>query len=782
MLKKNLLLLSFSLILAIMFSGVVAAANSNSTNSTMQLVPSPNNSSTEVQSMNYTSSQLDPINNRTGIHYDTIQSAINSVLTKDGDTIICNAGTYNEDVLVSKNLTILGESSKNTFVNSFHITNSGSGTVISNFSLTGGSGEAITLQDANNCEINDNVISGGYSVGIALVNSDSNNIYGNIIDNSLAANYYGIYFENSSENLISHNAIRNSTRDGIWIQNSVMNNIEFNEVTNNALSGINIDSSNNNQIQANGVSYNHNGGIIITNSLSNKISGNQIFNNTLGNGITLVNANSTLIEINNIFNNTNNTNGTYEGCGIAVLGSNNVRISTNNLYGSFSGIEIKNSSNDLVENNSAYNNDDAGISAYNSTGFIISDNNLYQDSTGIEINKCNNSSIIGNNIHNNTNFGVAFDDSVNLNITKNKINQSNSGIYGYFSSAFNIMNNQITNNSGEGIYLDDCYKGGLIESNNIYSNGCGVEVWEDPYFVYYNNYNLKFNRIVNNNGIGIFYIAYSNVNATLNWWGSNNASYVASQIKYAIKTGVVTYNPWIVLTITANPSSVGVSEKSNITSDLLHDSNGAYHNPTNGVVPYTGSANFTTTKGTITNTNYSNGATTSILNNLTTPGTTIVSSTVDHQKVSTNVTVYPTVTINNIINASNSVKTYYELHHILPLNVTVGNNTVSTSQFLYLLVTATLNINMNKFNPINIIPVNTAPTPSGTFTTGNLMKTEYLSVALNIQNFINTNNRTPNYASTSLGNIPFSKLVYNYSKVISFYGNNTQLPNYVTIT
>ena len=40
------------------------------------------------------------------------------------------------------------------------------------------------------------------------------------------------------------------------------------------------------------------------------------------------------------------------------------------------------------------------------------------------------------------------------------------------------MNNQITNNSGEGIYLDDCYKGGLIESNNIYSNGCGVEVWE----------------------------------------------------------------------------------------------------------------------------------------------------------------------------------------------------------------------------------------------------------------------------------------------------------------
>jgi autotransporter family porin len=781
MLKKNLLMLSFSLILAIMFSGVVAAANSNSTNSTIQLAPSHNNTSSEVQSMNYTSNQLDPINNRTGIHYDTIQSAINSVLTKDGDTIICNAGTYNEDVLVWKNLTILGESSKNTFVHSFHITNPGSGTVISNFSLTGGNGEAITLQDADNCEINDNVISGGYSAGIALVDSDGNNIYGNIIDNSLAANYYGIYFENSSNNLIAHNGIRNSTRDGIWLQNSVMNNIEFNDVANNGLSGINIDSSDNNQIQANGVSYNHNSGIIINNSLSNKISGNEIFNNTLGNGITLVNANSTLIEINNIFNNTNNTNGTYEGCGIGLLGSNNVKISTNNLYGSFSGVEIKNSSNVLVENNSAYNNIDDGISASNSTGLTITDNNLYQNSAGVSTYKCNNSIIKGNYIHNIIDSGITDSGSFNLNITENTIKQSLSGISGYFSTAFTIMNNQITNNSGEGIYLNDCYKGGLIESNNIYSNQCGVEIWEDQP-VSSNNYNLKFNRIVNNNGIGIFYIAYGNVNATLNWWGSNNASYVASQIKYAQKTGVVTYNPWIILTITANPSSVGVSEKSNITSDLLHDSNGAYHNPTNGVVPYTGSANFTTTKGTINNTNYSNGTTNSILNNLTTPGTAIVSSTVDHQKVSTNVTVYPTVTINNIITASNSVKTYYELHHVLPLNVTVGNTKVSTSQFLYLLVTATLNINMNNFNPINIIPVNPASTPSGTFTPGNLMKTEYLSMALNIQNFINTNGRAPNYASTNLGNIPYSKLVYNYCKVINFYGNNTRLPNYVTIT
>jgi hypothetical protein len=63
----------------------------------------------------------------------------------------------------------------------------------------------------------------------------------------------------------------------------------------------------------------------------------------------------------------------------------------------------------------------------------------------------------------------------------------------------------------------------------------------------------------------------------------------------------MTYNPWIILIITTNPTSVSKGGSSSITTELLYSSDGKYHDPTNGVVPYTSSANFKATKGTILN-------------------------------------------------------------------------------------------------------------------------------------------------------------------------------------
>ncbi|MCE5214750.1 MAG: pseudomurein-binding protein, partial [Methanobacterium sp.] len=109
--------------------------------------------------------------------------------------------------------------------------------------------------------------------------------------------------------------------------------------------------------------------------------------------------------------------------------------------------------------------------------------------------------------------------------------------------------------------------------------------------------------------------------------------------------------------------------------------------------------------------------------------------------------------------------------------------TLTMPQFLYLLVTATGNVNVGNLNPITVIAVNPAPSPSGSYTHGNLLKASYVTVAGNIRNFILANGRAPNYAQTSLGKIPFAKLVYMYSKVMNFYGNiiPNRLPNYVYI-
>jgi uncharacterized repeat protein (TIGR01451 family) len=141
-----------------------------------------------------------------------------------------------------------------------------------------------------------------------------------------------------------------------------------------------------------------------------------------------------------------------------------------------------------------------------------------------------------------------------------------------------------------------------------------------------------------------------------------------------------------------------------------------------------------------------------------------------------------TITIAQLEAESLYVKNYYESHSkTLPTSVTISGQTITMPQFLQLLVTGTLNINNKNLNPLTVIAVKPAPSPSGTFTAGNLQKPAYLTVAQNIKNFIITNGRAPNFASTSLGNIPFSKLVYMYSKIINNYRTNHVLPNYVSI-
>jgi uncharacterized repeat protein (TIGR01451 family) len=168
--------------------------------------------------------------------------------------------------------------------------------------------------------------------------------------------------------------------------------------------------------------------------------------------------------------------------------------------------------------------------------------------------------------------------------------------------------------------------------------------------------------------------------------------------------------------------------------------------------------------------------------------TNTATKTTENQKdpatktASVTIQVNYTVTISQLTNAAYDVKIYYEHNNALPPNVTITNQTVvSNAQFLQLLVTATVNLNNGITTPIIVQNVNPAINPAGTFTAGNIQESEYLSIAQRTQSFINSNGRAPNYATTSLGNIPFSKLVYMFSKIVNFYGINNRLPSNVSI-
>ncbi len=140
-----------------------------------------------------------------------------------------------------------------------------------------------------------------------------------------------------------------------------------------------------------------------------------------------------------------------------------------------------------------------------------------------------------------------------------------------------------------------------------------------------------------------------------------------------------------------------------------------------------------------------------------------------------------TVTLSQIGTSDYSVKNYINTYNKLPSYVTINNQQITMPQFLYLLTTGTLGVNSGSSASISVKNVSSALSPSGTFKAGNILKTEYLSIAQKIVSFITTNGRAPNYATTSLGQVPFSKLIYMFSNLMSYYHSNSKLPSSISI-
>jgi len=90
-------------------------------------------------------------------------------------------------------------------------------------------------------------------------------------------------------------------------------------------------------------------------------------------------------------------------------------------------------------------------------------------------------------------------------------------------------------------------------------------------------------------------------------------------------------------------------------------------------------------------------------------------------------------------------------------------------------------LNSGSTASVNISSVNGPTGPSGS-ATGTLYKSEYVTVANNVYNYINSNGRAPNYASSSLGNIRYESLVYAYARIVNFYRVNVRLPDSVAIS
>jgi transglutaminase-like putative cysteine protease len=142
-----------------------------------------------------------------------------------------------------------------------------------------------------------------------------------------------------------------------------------------------------------------------------------------------------------------------------------------------------------------------------------------------------------------------------------------------------------------------------------------------------------------------------------------------------------------------------------------------------------------------------------------------------------------TISISDVVTGATNLKAFYNSNNRLPNTVTIGGRTFTLPEFLYVMSQAIYQIANSNYNSISVrTGVSNPSAASANTVTGDLYSSNYVTVAGNVANFIATNNRAPNYASSSLGNIAYSELVDSFSRILAFYGTNSRLPSYVTIS
>ena len=247
-------------------------------------------------------------------HYRTITDAVNAAHA--GDTIRVGPGTYAENVVITKPLTIIGSNgpTATTTVTAadpgrdvFQL--QGAGIHVGGLTATGATGAAgvhvnhatgctvtgisafnnkwaVYLDGANNCEVsNSNLANNGY--GVYGDSASHNTISGNLAEGERGAPPIlgdGVYLFRGGGNTVDRNNLSANHVFGISLYYSPGNTITHNSILRNENIGIRLGYSNNNVLTFNTYSGNVNSGIVPVGATGNKIYLNNFVDqqNTIG--------------------------------------------------------------------------------------------------------------------------------------------------------------------------------------------------------------------------------------------------------------------------------------------------------------------------------------------------------------------------------------------------------------------------------------------------------------------------------------------------------------------
>jgi uncharacterized repeat protein (TIGR01451 family) len=318
----------------------------------------------------------------------------------------------------------------------------------------------------------------------------------------------------------------------------------------------------------------------------------------------------------------NTINGFNAGNGIYLNSANYNTINQNTVNNCLNGIYTFASNNNIISENTVSNNANVGIFiTETSTGNNII-NNIAKNMNGygIYLNRfCDNNNIEGNHITTSSLDGITIEASTGNTIKKNFIAYNNK--YGIWSNYYgNIITENTIINNNRGIGLSNYLENGMAET-------------------------ITFNRIVNNNEynyINLQPLSHGLPNVSYNWWGSNSPD--SSKI-----SGLGTFGPWIFMTINTTPTTINNGQTSLVTVSF---NNAAFSSdnivpldPANGHIPDGMLVTFNTDLGSIGSKTIDkqivNGIATATLNADETAGIVHLNAVSDYQTVYTNLTIIP---------------------------------------------------------------------------------------------------------------------------------------------
>ncbi len=399
-------------------------------------------------------------------NHTTIQDAVDA--SGPGDIIYVYSGTYQENVLVDKPLTLVGEDRNITVIDS-----GGFGAAlgiesdwvnVTGFNLMN-AGRGIHLNVSSNCNISNNVIRNnteGIGVEHYLTNISSNNsfvnneILGNhngiyidtstnstIIGNKVHDNYLGIVISSSSNISIVNNHISTSYY-GIDIGGSSRIEVLDNEIWDNE-DGMNLEYVDNSTIAGNNVTTSLQRGFHLFKSSHNTLRDNLASGN-LDYGIYLEESDNNTIELVNASMN--------QGVGIGLMSSNTNVISENTLWSNGGGLYVSQSYVNKVENNTLLSNLNRGIDIRSSEHNSFFGNDVIDCEYGFFVLDTAHNTFTNNTVISNRDYGIYLQNTDYSIISGNNISENDNGIALWSGSRENIIDGNLVVDNYRGIHFD----------------------------------------------------------------------------------------------------------------------------------------------------------------------------------------------------------------------------------------------------------------------------------------------------------------------------------------